>query len=110
LFVQQPYLCLRLFSSSFRLRYLILLFCIASLFFGTEVLEIATHSFCIPPDTLEIGLQQGNSPSNIAFLGGDTVLFLFNPLQLVSLIRQSSTEVINFPEVEVELVSAVVVR
>jgi hypothetical protein len=87
LLVQQPYLRLRLLSSSLRLRRLISLLRIPFLFFCAEVFEIVTKGFCIFPDTFEIRFQQSNIASDIALLRGDIFLFLFSSLQFVSLIR-----------------------
>ena len=85
LLAEETNLGLRLFSSPFRLRALLLLPLPRFLLFRTERLQIATKHLRVFSDAFQLRLERSNGPGNICLFHHHPVLFLFCSLELVSL-------------------------
>lgn len=108
LLIQQTNLRLRLLTCSFCFRRLLGVFGIPSIFLCTQVFEIATECLRIPSDTLEIHFQRCHGPGDVALLGSQTGFLFFRAMQLVRLLCKSFAQIIDLDQMEVQLMSALV--
>jgi hypothetical protein len=80
------------------------------LFFYTQEFQVTTKRFCIFPDTSEISLQDSHCFGNVTLLREHSISLHFHLLKFLGSFGERTAQVIDFKEMQVKLMSAVIVR